>query len=167
MNTKFSGGLLAAAAAGLMVLSPIPAQAAGAPDMSVTTKPVSGAVGATVTLTLAFQNVGSGTAKSVRLEFAAPAGTTIETSFPDCTTSSDKSQMSCNSPDANLEPGYSQDQKVDLKIHSESAYVSAGSVTLSTKNDSNPANDTAAIQVTNPNGGGVPGLPSGSSSGSS
>ncbi|MEV0367116.1 hypothetical protein [Nocardia fusca] len=70
--------------------------------------------------------------------------------------------MTC-SGDVVLEPGWHAEVSIDLTVESQSAYLNTGNVTLTTHNDTNPTNNTAVYRVTNPDGGGIPGLPSGSS----
>jgi subtilase family serine protease len=160
MRFGFVGGILGAAAvSSFSVLSAVPAQAAGGPDMTVTMTPVAVAVGETVSVKAVVKNIGSGTAEGVKVVFVAPAGTTVEdVNPPNCTSSSDKMSVTCVI-DGTKAPGWTGDGSATIKIQSDAAYSNAGTVTVTTDNDTNPANNSASLQIVK---NGV-GLPTGSS----
>lgn len=168
MNTRSGAAILVATAAlaGIGVSNAVPAHAADGADLTVTTTPVTAAVGESVSITAALHNAGTGAADGARIQFVAPAGAIFDSeSNGSCTLSSDKTQITCET-DEPLAAGWQSNSTAILKVQSTAAYVTVGRVTISTDNDTNPSNNTAPIKVSNPDGGGIPGLGSSLPSGS-
>ncbi|WP_051472284.1 CARDB domain-containing protein [Patulibacter minatonensis] len=118
-------------------------------DLGVTlaSNPGSTSAGDTLTLTATVKNNGPASPQNPKVTVAIPAGTTFVSAPSGCTYDAAAQTVVCDLSTSDLGSGKSTTRDIVVKVGSNPGATIDSSARVTTVNDTDPSNDTAALQV--------------------